>query len=436
MREAHSTDHFEFEPTVSASIPGGYVRTDFNNRGEKGIQQQIARNKAAGIQRSPTVETTDRFFYAQAGLWAQLGNFGITLTADSLFYNIQPTTSDASNLNVRIGRFHAVGAYSFLRNQLMVGAGVRMAYMGIAEESGVSGNVISMFGVAPQAGLIVKPEDKQFRVGLTGRMPVSATSNFTVESLIRQQQPDGSTIQRVGQTGFITPAKVVQPWEIEFGIAYQLGPRPLNPRWIEPRDHELELEREIARARDLRRQNQRFVMSQLPSTTPFERLERARRLGIMAREEAAAREIEDAELKDAKKLLEEQREARYQNWPRERVLLLASVLMTGPSQDAVALEGFIDQRRELVGQRVTIMPRAGIESEAIPNRLKTRAGVYLEPSRFSDGSSREHLTVGLDVRVFKWDVFGIFPGKEWRVSSFVDVSERYQNYGISAGSWH
>jgi hypothetical protein len=436
VREAHSTDHFEFEPTVSASIPGGYAHTDFNNRGEKGIQQQIARNKANGIQRSPTVETTDRFIYLQAGLWAQLGAFGLTLTADTLTYNIQPTTGDTSNLNVRIGRFHAVGAYSFLRNQLIIGAGVRMAYMGISEESGQNGNVISMFGVAPQAGLIVKPEDKQFRVGITGRMPVSATSNFTVESLIRQQQPDGSTIQRVGATSFITPAKVVQPWEVEFGVAYQLGPRPLNPRWIEPRDQELELERKITRARELRLENQRAVLASMPTSTPFERLEHARRLGIMAREEAAAREIEDAELKDAKSILEAQREARFLNWPRERVLLLASVLMTGPSQDAVALEGFIDQRRELVGERVTITPRFAVESEAIPNRLKTRAGFYLEPSRFADGSSREHLTVGFDLRVLNWDVWGLFPNRQWRISSFVDISERYYNYGLSAGSWH
>lgn len=436
VREAHSTDYFEFEPTISASIPGSYARTDFNNRGEKGIQQQRERNRRLGILRSPTVETTDRFLYLQAGLWAQLGAFGLTLTADTLTYTIEPTTGDTSNLNVRIGRFHAVGAYSFLRNQICVGAGVRMAYMGISEESGQSGNVISMFGVAPQLGLIVKPEDKQFRVGVTGRMPVSATSNFTVESLIRQQQPDGSTIQRVGATSFITPSRVVQPWEIELGVAYQLGPRPLNPRWIEPRDHELELEREVSRARALRLENQRAVIAALPASTPFERLERARRLGIMAREEAAAREIEDAELKDAKKTLEAQRDARYHNWPRERVLLLASLLMTGPSDDAVALEGFIDQRRELVGQRVTIMPRAAVESEAIPNLLKTRAGFYLEPSRFADGSSREHLTVGFDVRVFRFDVWGLFPNKEWRVSSFVDVSERYVNYGLSAGSWH
>lgn len=436
MREAHSTDHFEWEPTIGISIPGGYAGTDFNNRGEKGIQQQITRNRQAGIQRSPTVETTDRFLYLNAGLWAQLGAFGLTLTADTLSYDVAAHSADQSDLTVRIGRFHAVGAYGFLRNQLCVGAGVRMAYMGISEQGTSSGSVISMFGVAPQAGLIVKPEDKQFRVGLTARLPVSASSNFTVESLIRETRSDGTTIQKVGATSFITPTKVVQPWEIELGVAYQLGPRPLNPRWIDPHDHELELEREITKARELRLENQRAVMASLPSSTPFERLERARRLGEMAREEAAAREIEDAELKDAKKKLEAQRDARYLNWPRERILILASVLMTGASTDAVALEGFIDQRRELVGRKVTLNPRFGVESEAVPNRLKTRAGVYIEPSRFSDGSSREHLTVGFDVRVFQWNVWGLFPDHQWKVSSFVDVSERYQNYGLSAGTWH
>lgn len=437
VREAHSTDHFEWEPTVGISLPGGYGGTDFNNRGEKGIQQQIERNRQLGIQRSPTVQTTDRFLYLNAGIWAQLGAFGLTLTADTLSYDVSPVLQGGqSNLNVRIGRFHAVAAYGFMRNQLCVGAGVRMVYTGISESGNSNGSVISMFGVAPQVGLIVKPEDKQFRVGLTARAPVSATSNFTVESLIRQQQPDGTTVQKVGATNFITPTKVVQPWEIEFGIAYQLGPRPLNPRWIDPRSHELELEREITQARELRLQNQRAVMAIMPSSTPFERMERARRLGEMAREEAAAREIEDAELKDAKKQLEAQRDARYLNWPRERVLLLASVLMTGASDQAVALEGFIDQRRELVGQRVTISPHFGVESEAIPNRLKTRAGLYVEPSRFADGSAREHLTVGFDVRVFQFDVWGLFPNHQWKVSAFVDVSERYENYGLSAGTWH
>ncbi|MBX3227874.1 MAG: hypothetical protein KIT84_22965 [Labilithrix sp.] len=437
MREAHSVDHFEWEPTAGISFPGAFGGTDFNNRGERGIERQIERNRQAGIDRPPTVETTDRFLYLNAGLWGQIGSFGLTVTADALTYDVAAVSSDQASLQVGIARFHAVGAYGFMRNQLCVGAGVRMAYMGIQEKGGgETSTVISMFGVAPQAGLIVKPEDKQFRVGLTARAPVSAASNFSIESLIREQQVDGTTIQKVGRTSFISPTKVVQPWEIEFGVAYQLGPRPLNPRWIDPHDHEFELERAITEARALRVENQRAVIAQMPSATPFDRFERARRLSEMAKEEVAIREVEDAELKDAKKKLELERQARYMNWPRERVTLLASVLMTGASEQAVALEGFIDQRRELVGQRVTMTPRFSVESEAVPNLLKTRAGLYVEPSRFRDGTSREHFTVGVDVRIFEWSVFGLFPDHQWKVSSFIDMAERYQNFGFSVGTWH
>jgi hypothetical protein len=370
-----------------------------------------------------------------AGLWGQLGGFGLTVTADALRYDVASAVPNEANLTVNIARFHAVAAYGFLRNQVCVGAGVRMAYMGISPQGNSGGNVLSMFGVAPQVGLIVKPEDKQVRLGVTARAPVSAQSNFTVTSLIKQEQvPSTATTVTVGS--YIPPTKVVQPWEIEFGIAYQLGPRPLNPRWIDPEDHELELERDINDARARRLEAQRVAISSMPGDTPFDRMERARRLGEMAREEAAARAIEDAELKNARKMLENEREARYLNWPRERVLLLASVLMTGTSDEAVALEGFIDQRRELVGQKVTLTPRFGVESEAVPNLLKTRAGLYVEPSRFSDGTAREHFTVGFDVRVFQWDVFGLFPDHQWKVSAYVDVAERYQNYGIGAGTWH
>jgi hypothetical protein len=182
--------------------------------------------------------------------------------------------------------------------------------------------------------------------------------------------------------------------------------------------------------------NRETEMASMPDTTPLDRAARAERLAQFAREEAIIRAAEDAELVEADKRLHEERRARYLNWPREHVLLLASVLMTGASSDAVALEGFIDQRRELVGSRVTVAPRLAVESEAVPNLLKTRAGVYLEPSRFRDGSSRQHFTVGFDFRVFQWSVFGLFPNHEWRVSAFVDMAERYQNFGIGVGTWH
>lgn len=435
VREATSVDHFEWEPTGGIAFPGAYGGTDFNNRGEKGIERQIERNKQLSLPRRSSVETTDRFLYLNAGLWGQLGNFGVTATADMLRYEVAAQAEANPSLALAIARMHLVGAYAFFRNQLCVGVGVRMAYVDINEVNSKNGAVISMFGVAPQAGLIVKPEERPWRLGLTWRGAVSAASDFSLANLITERQPNGTTIRRAG-TSFILPDHIVQPWEIEAGVAYQLGPRPLNPRWIDPIVHQSELLRAVREKRKDRIADQRWEIASMPDSTELERSARAARLAEMAREEAQIRAAEDAELADAERRLHDERKARYLNWPREHVLLLASVLMTGASSDAVALEGFIDQHRELVGRRVSPAARFAVESEAVPNLLKTRAGVYLEPSRFVDGTTRQHFTLGFDLRLFAWDVFGLFPDREWRMSAFLDIAERYQNFGVGVGIWH
>lgn len=431
VRELYSLDHFEWEPTAGIAFPGAYGGTDFNNRGEKGIEQQLERNRRLGLARPSTVETTDRFLYLNAGLWGQIGRFGMTVTADMLRYDVAGQTETQSSLSVGITRIHAVAAWAFLDNQLCVGAGVRMAYADLNDNA--SAGVISMLGVGPQAGLIVKPRERPWRVGLTARAPVSAGS-FSLAHLIREER-NGTEIRRAGPS-FIIPDRIVQPWEIEAGVAYQLGPRPLNPEWIDPVGQKEERELVVRERREQRLANRREEIASMPGKTRFDRAMRARRLAEMAREEAQLRAAEDAELKEADERLHEERKARYLNWPREHVLLLASVLMTGASGDAVALEGFIDQRRELVGSLVTVSPRFAVESEAVPNLLKTRAGIYIEPSRFRDGSSRQHFTLGFDVRVLRWGVFGLFPDHQWRVSAFLDMAERYQNVGIGLGTWH
>jgi len=435
VREAHSIDRFEWEPTAGIAFPGAYGGTDFNNRGEKGIERQIERNRRLGLPHRSTVETTDRFLYLNAGLWGQIGNFGMTVTADMLRYDVAAQASAQPSLTVGLTRVHAVGAYGFLKNQLCVGAGLRLAYVDINEVGNSDAGVISMLGAGPQAGLIVKPEGRSWRVGLTARAPVSASS-FSLENLIREQQASGAVIRRAGPA-FIVPDRIVQPWELEAGVAYQLGPRPLNPSWIDPLEQKRERERIILDRRAKRLAARRAeTASMMLARSRIDRGKRARRLAQMAREEAAVQALEDAELAEIEKRLHDERKARYLNWPREHVLLLASVLVTGASAEAVALEGFIDQRRELVGSRVTVAPRLAVESEPVPNLLKTRAGVYLEPSRFRDGTARQHFTVGFDVRVLKWSIFDLFPEHQWRVSAFLDIAQRYQNFGIGVGTWH
>ena len=49
----------------------------------------------------------------------------------------------------------------------------------------------------------------------------------------------------------------------------------------------------------------------------------------------------------------------------------------------------------------------------------------------SSGDLNHALIASADFRLFEWSVFGIFPADhQWRASAFVDVAERYQNFGI------
>jgi hypothetical protein len=287
-----------------------------------------------------------------------------------------------------------------------------------------------MAGAAPEVGVIVKPNDRHFRVGATARAPVEAQNITTGRTTV-----DPATgIAHAG--GFIIPDRITQPWEIEAGLAWQFGPRPLNPKWIDPAKDEEALVKRIARDRAQRLDDRHAELMNMPGVTPVQLAEREQRAEWLAREEAATRATEDAELADAKDRLYEQRKARYLNWPRDRVLLLASMTLTGASPQAIAIEGFIDQKRELVGQKVSIAPRFAAESEPVPNLLRMRAGMYFEPSRFGDGTYRQHFTFGGDLRLLSWDIFGIISETTWRLTTFFDVAPRYQNFGFSIGAWH
>jgi hypothetical protein len=428
VRESNSVRWFEYEPSVGIAFPGAYGGTDFNNRGEKGIEKQIERNRRLGLQRPPTVETTDRFLYLQAGIWGQFGPLGISAVGDQIRYDVNPQDDKNPSLSLALTRIHVVGAWGFLKNQVCVGAGARMVVVNVDGLNNDLGAVISMFGAAPQVGLVVKPEDQQWRLGATARAPVSA-GPLTVGRLNEEIRTDGTVIKRAGS--FVLPERITQPWEVEAGIAYQLGPRPLNPLWINPHEHERETVEHIENLRQARHAAQQAELAAIDDETA-----RTLRREAIRREEQMATAIERAQLAHAEKRLFEQRKARYVNWPRERVMLLASVLMTGPSEDAVAIEAFIDQRRETVGRRVALSPRIAVESEPVPNLMKFRAGIYMEPSRFAGVPARQHFTFGTDFRLFTWDVFGIITEQTWRLSAFVDMSPRYQNFGFGIGSWH
>lgn len=423
-RESFSVKWFDYEPSAGLSLPGGYARTDFSNRGGN---------------RDPR---TDDFIIADLGLQMQLGAFGVSVVTDIQNYNFR---GEGTSLSLQLGRIHACAAHAFLDGQLLLGAGVRGAYAVIRAEGtplangdgspgtpGSSGRV-GMLGAAPEVGVIVRPNEERFRIGATLRASVDASA-VSLGPVFSVPQADGSGVRYAG--GLVLPDRITLPWEAEAGVAYQLGPRPLNPRWINPHDQSRELAASIAVKRAERVAAHAAELAALDRSPVATRGDRRRRAAEIAREETIAREAEEAELADHERALLLARRARHQNWPRPYLLLLASVLASGTSEDAVALDGLLEQRRELVGRSVTVSPRFAAESEVIPDRMRLRAGVYFEPSRFADGSTRQHLTFGGDVKLFAWDVFGLLPDVTWRVKAFVDVAPRYENFGVGVGAWH
>ena len=193
----------------------------------------------------------------------------------------------------------------------------------------------------------------------------------------------------------------------------QLGERPLNPRWRNPRLEEAVLRHKIDEAR----------------------ITRARQ-HVPAREERAIRRIEEAQFLADQDRLYEERRAAYKKLPREKLLLLASALVSGASTNAVSVIGFAEQEKELVGQHVSVTPRVGIEGEPIANRLITRAGSYLEPSRYAGGAYRQHFTAGAEMRLFHVPKIWLIQEFDLCTVGFVDVAPRYLNFGLSLSFWH
>jgi hypothetical protein len=351
------------------------------------------------------------------GATLQFGGLGVAATGDLEQFNL---SKSANGLTLDIGRWQALGAYGLFDGQLLLGAGARILTMQIQQSGGQT--LLTVLGAGPELGVLLMPTGSQWRVGANARTPVGggvgAGENLTKDNGVLKAED------------FILPSTVASPWEVDMGIAYQLGPRPLNPGWENPHEQENWLRQRIA---DQRAERALMHEAELASLTPEGRLARE---PVLDAEEARQRAAEDAQLEIEIKRLYDQRKARYDNWPREKILLLASVLLTGASSNAVSLQGFLDQRVETVGKAVTVTPRLGMEGEPLRDRMTLRVGTYVEPSRYETGTPRQHFTFGGDVRLFPIDFWGLIPRANLKFGFVIDLAPRYQNYGIAIGNWH
>ncbi len=405
VREPYSVSFVDYDLSFSFYLPSAFNGTDFDNDGVVGFRY-------------------DNFTFLTLGASLQAGRFGMGVLADIETYDLSPHAQDKDpHIFATLGKVHAVAGWSFLDGQLSLGGGVRavvLSFDAILPATDTTEDVLAMTGVAPEIGVLYRPNWQPFRIGATYRMAVEGKLSDAV-------RPTADGIMRAGD--LVVPHRVRLPWEVQVGFALQVGPRPLNPRWIEPHSHKKSVRERIEEERAIREEAYEAELSLIE-----DEVERALRAAEFADVEARLRAREEERLSDSS--LRGERRARYWNWPRERITVLGEILVTGPSENAVSLESFFSQVQKESGGRMTFTPRLGIESEPVPDYLQTRLGTYIEPSRHAGRAARQHFTFGADLRLGHFGLFGLAPHQVWRVSGVIDLAPRYRNLGLSIGAWH
>jgi hypothetical protein len=409
-RTPWETDWFEWNGTIDLR-PSVLRNTDFDNNGQ------------AGAAYGDLLLTT-------LGIGLQFGELGLGAVLNVQDYDARENVGlNVLSLDVGVGYMLAGGA-------VVVGLGVRRVEFEMTDGSDGDSS-FSAGGILPTAGALLQPAGQPWRIGVATRMP--AVSDQVRECVA---------------ASLFLPTRVHSPWELQIGFAWQFGPRPLNRRWINPHDEadalrDAMLARRERRARDqlaheaqirrmsMSRERQPPRVAELgpdaalfavwddaPSDPRWWQLERVRRAD------------EERELVARLEEIQQERERELRARSRRYLLMAAELIFVGTTENGVGIESFLSQRRQASGREITVGLRFGVEGEPIPNWLQMRAGTYLEPSRFERGTYRAHGTLGADLRLFSWDMFGWLDEFTVRAGASADVAERYLNAGFGVGLWH
>jgi hypothetical protein len=418
MRPFFSVDYFDYWLGLGLTFPGRLASIDFFNSGSP--------TEFRGAAEEPV------FFTPALNL--QWGSFGVGLTLELQNYSVGssgvPGATNAegtATLDVVLTTLHLQAAKSFFDGQLVLGAGLRDLTLDLAATApdDRTNTLFDTSGAGLELGAVWRPNLRPFRLGVSFRSAIDTQPSFS-QSLL--PSPEGDIVLSGDNGALFLPERVSLPWDVNLGAAFQIGQRPLNP-FSRTIDSVAERARLTFRLRQLEREDERERRLAL-AQTPSER-------------EAVERELDTQDTEDSARLrraLDEARRALAESSAqvdRFYVLLSTSLVISGSVRDGVGVESFLDQRVNRSGGQVVYSPRIGAESEVWEDRLKLRAGSYLEPSRFATSHARLHGTVGADVRLFGWNVFGLWPDDfMWQLGGNLDIAPRYFSWGVSIAGWY
>lgn len=420
-RTPYSYGHFDYDVGVGFTFPSALDNTDFWNSGRR---TKLPKSESLG------------FLFLNLALDLQFGRWGFGLASDFQQYGLlraqdpsQDVQRDRLVAQIATGRLQL--AHAFASGQFLLGVGMRTTGLTVTNENPVDvgeEDLFSTVGTGFETGFIWRPNGWQIRIG--GAYHGGFTTRASSESrtfVLYEDDP----VNRL-----FLPARVSLPWDVNIGFAAQLGPRPLNPPWIDPSIVLEPMRRYLEwRAHERDRRLRQAESSGSRYETARDRRKRLRKLRAELR---AEEDLDDRERERVEEDLQRRLRQRYLDQRRFYVLVTTSLMVSGAVDDAVGIESMLDRRVQRSGEHRSISPHLGVETEILPYWLKLRGGTYLEPTRFASNTkgARLHATFGFDQKVLGWDVFGAFPeGTEWRVSGSIDASRNYLGWGATIGVW-
>jgi hypothetical protein len=434
LRLPYSFSDFDYDLSAGLTLPTAVASADYFNTG--------AQTTDVGV----TSKRLD-FVFVDAAALLQWGPWGFGVAFDVQNYGLQEAPDAVSGAaRDELHALFVTGHVQLARTvgDVVIGGGLRLTGLSVMRTqllSATETELFNTFGTALEAGGVWRPVGLPFRIGVAAHSAVNTDAAVVTPAVVFDAGDRILPGDPGNPTDFTTPGtlylpnQVSLPWDVNVGIALQLGPRPMNPRWVNPAQVLARLTRYLEWRR---RERQRRAAAEVRLV--------ARTGGDVAAAKAArdAREATEAAL-DAS-LLERERQRvdrelrrRYAELARFYVLASASLVIVGPVDSGVGVESFLQRRVNRSGAHGSLSPRFGLESEVVPHYLKVRGGTYLEPTRFStpEAAPRLHGTFGLDARLFPWSVFGLVSaGTCWRAGAVIDAAPRYLGWGVSLGVWH
>jgi len=358
----------------------------------------------------------------------QFGRLGFGFEASFLGYGVtvDDPASGPRTAQVNLNTGHLDFAYGFWKGAILIGLGIRGATF---EVPGVG----EITGVGLEGGLLVRPDGRPFRLGVSTRAAITSDENTLLATGV---PPEEASCERTTPVeGLWVPCHLAVPWEVSAGASWRFGHANYNEPWVNPKEDLAKMRRQARDDAEMRRAQ---IEAQIATLPPEVRGAEAERLL------AESGRQEEAEVEAARQKIDEAQEARraaYVSRARRYLLVSASLTLTGPSPNALGVEAFLIQREIHSGRRVDFTPALGVETEVWANVLRLRAGSYLEPTRFSDSPGRDvepraHGTAGFDLRLFGWDVFGLFSPFEVKMGSTIDVAPHWLSFSVGLGIWH